>query len=661
MQSSSPRGGPEVPARQTPPLRSHPLLAVGRRYIVIGAIPILLGVLFPILSLNATIIPLSFLLAALGVFLVWNGVVLRTLGGSMPILNAAAGALAHGQLEEAERLHAQLPAPLAERAIVKRVLAVQRSMIALSRGEAEAAARHAEPATDPRVGLFTGGYEGLHRAEAFALRAEARAAMGEVEPALADAREVEASPFARGAALARIGLARAIVLARSGDKAALSAHLAERGNLILEHSMPRERSLLRALRALARAPGKSVYRESARPKEDEESKKLRSWIAQVVPDAAAFAPDQREASSLEHLLTPAAIDPNAMAAIASARRMAAQTKRRARWPLILGLWASLVMLFLALWQFLTPAERVRPGEVPVPEPVVEEAPSLFLTYGSPVILGVFAVLVLGTIIARYRKHERIVLEAERDAALDRKDLAKAKLAKVAGRRNPVISASVHLQLASIANREGDFGRAVAEADQGIAILSTNAVSQAIASDLATPGLITERAYALAALGRFREAETEIATMAQAYPTYPFLSRAAFSVRLITAVRSGDAKRAAELAMSRTPDLPIDLRTDLLCDVILAESGEPMGADERERIHAELRDLPAIARWIDDLRKSPLVRVAPLGEAPRRDDAPPSSDYLTDEAATEEAAEEEAAEAMSPARARRAAQGRNRRG
>jgi hypothetical protein len=89
-------------------------------------------------------------------------------------------------------------------------------------------------------------------------------------------------------------------------------------------------------------------------------------------------------------------------------------------------------------------------------------------------------------------------------------------------------------------------------------------------------------------------------MLSAYPTYEQIPTALFRVRLVTAIRQGRRDEAARLARSRTPDLVLDLRSDLLADLALLVGGDgaDVNAAERDRVIGELHALPAVRRWID---------------------------------------------------------------
>jgi hypothetical protein len=139
--------------------------------------------------------------------------------------------------------------------------------------------------------------------------------------------------------------------------------------------------------------------------------------------------------------------------------------------------------------------------------------------------------------------------------------------------------------------------------------------RAMQSDFALPETVATRALALAIIGRVPESDAERARLAADYPSYPYAARAHFRVGLVVAIRAGDLEAAARIARTRTPDLPLFLRDDVLADVVLAvvEGADP---EERERIAAELRDDAQVRTWVDAVapglcdRMLGVVRVAP---------------------------------------------------
>jgi hypothetical protein len=591
-------------------VKVHPLVSTGNRQLWAGAA---IGAVGVGLGLAGTPLALCGSVGVLALYFARNGRALRTAGIALPTLHDSLKLITKGQYDEAERLPEQLPPGVRKRPMIARVIANQSTLVALMRGDAEAAEKHATASLALKSQYFTSEWDEVQRCEAAAMRALARAGRGDAKGAEEDIAYVEKSEHALPGALARSALARASLIARSGDKTKLAEELGRSGNLILENVMPRDRSLVRALRALARAPGKSVYREAARREEDaSEEAKVRAWIEMIAPDAAAYAPHEAPAQAVEQ--APPVAAPEAMQAIAAARKQAPRNNR-ARAIRVAALWAILVMMFLAIWQFLSPDPGATPHHATQPA-----APFELPFYFAPLIIAT----ILGSIAwvhHRYRKQQRRVLRAGRDIALGATGAARKELLAVAGIANfPALGASARATLAQLANKQAEFAAAIEHCDAGLALANGTPATRALAADQVTPQLIGERAMALAALGRFGEAEGELSHLVHGFGRYALLPSALFKVRLVSAVRRGDFGAAAELARSRTPEMPIDLRIDLLADVALMESGDPIGKEERERITTELRSMPDVNSWVEQLVGDRRVRVAaPPPEEPMHHD------------------------------------------
>jgi hypothetical protein len=474
---------------------------------------------------------------------------------------------------------------------------------------------HASSALSDKTTPFTKGIDLAYRIDALAIRAVAHAACGDAKAASDDAALVEASPMSRGQSLARAALARAVLLARADDRPGLASFLQVNQALMLEHGTRRERALVRALRALGRSSGKSIYREPVRPDGDPGAP-LRAWAAGVVPQAGDFMPEHETFVAAPQVEPQ--IDPGALPYIAHSRAAAKGLGLSRRGPgRVLALWCVLVVMFLTLWQFLTPAEVHRPShedlsgqfqQVPVhiaeaPPPT----PSLVESLTPPVVLLVFGFIVIALVLMRHNRLVRKLYAGERAWARGGDSEAVKTFERLTrSRGSSAVVALARLRLSSFFVRAGDFLRAVYEADQGLAVIAGGARS--VSADNATPGLLAERAFTLTVFDRHAEAETELAHMLAQAPTYALGDSAVFRVRLLRALRTGNMDEAARLATSRTPDLSLDLRSDLLADVTLVAIG---GGDPglRERVVADLVAMPQIRGWIQSVAGVSAPRLA----------------------------------------------------
>ena len=124
-----------------------------------------------------------------------------------------------------------------------------------------------------------------------ALRAFARASLGDGEGARRDIAAVRARAGVSAESLARVSLAEAIVLERSGGRDALRALLDRDKGLLLESCHPRERAIVRASQRMVRVTTTTAYR-AAPPREEEDHRGdeplLLDRVTRIAPGAAAF-------------------------------------------------------------------------------------------------------------------------------------------------------------------------------------------------------------------------------------------------------------------------------------------------------------------------------------------------------------------------------------
>jgi hypothetical protein len=568
-----------------------------RGYYRISAVTSGLAVLFVWASPSAA--PLAVALALFGsVFILYARVVGRHAWGQA-YAAAARQALTRGRFDEAEALHAKVPAHSMRGGTVARTVAVQKALLSLFRGSPEGAIAAVAPAVAPKVALFSAQVERSQMAGAHAVRALAYAMTGDAARAGADADAAEAYAEALPEALARARLARAIVVSRGGDMIALGAALAKDGSLMLEHTMPRERALVRALRKMAHGRGRSVYREPSKPSDTgNEPGALAAWIAQVAPDAAAYAAEDVARAETIGAATAPVASADALKAVAASRRDAARkVSRGRRWRMPAAV-AGLSVALLAVWQLLDSgapsssraAHRVAAGSAAA---TAFDAGTVGIAALAMVGLGLAVTLQL----ARLRRINLALIGAHRAAALGDHGAAETLLTKAKKSPLAVYAAAAGASVAQLAERRADFARCLSECDDAIARLGTTRSAQVSAEQLMPP-LLAVRGVALAAMGRRAEAEAELASLIARYAGYMHLPVADFCIRLVNAVRSGDLDAARELAQQRTAELPVPLRDDLLADLVLATGPRGLPKEERERIAAELRDNAEVGAWIE---------------------------------------------------------------
>jgi hypothetical protein len=142
--------------------------------------------------------------------------------------------------------------------------------------------------------------------------------------------------------------------------------------------------------------------------------------------------------------------------------------------------------------------------------------------------------------------------------------------------------------------------------------------KAVAHDMLLPSAIAERAFCLAALGRFAEADAELAGLS-AFPTFSLAARAVFRVRLAQVLGRRDRVAALALSRQRTIDLPLSHRDELLCDLLEATESGSLEEDEWARLDAELREDPKLAAWTEHFLAGGRARLVPKARVVSVDD------------------------------------------
>jgi hypothetical protein len=561
-----------------PKLAPHPMRSVARNLAILGGLGVVAGGVFLLTARDFQV--QNVLIPAGGAWLLVYGMGLFRQINAVQLGNAALDRLTRGHFDEAEAILDSIP-PRDRRRQIGRAIGVQRTMLALYRDDPRRAIQEASRAIDGRLGLITREHEEVQILAARGLRAIAAASVDDAETADADVRAVRASPGAQPETLARVALAEVIKLSRAKDREQLEATLKKERRLLLEFTTPRDRALVRALQRTVYTRGASAYRERARPEEPPRENPLGDWIAGVAPAAAGLAPRAKSAT--------AEVVPVAPAAPGAPEVQRGPAPRGFLRPLIL--WGVLIACFVGVWTFLTPSHPRPVHEVPV----VPSEPDA--TFPSWLMVGIFAVVgcaAMGAVLLTNRRSARQVAAAMRLLALpDPTEATRAfeKLSK--NGRLPVVAAQADLQLARIATRQARFEDALVCCDRGLQRVRGNAY----AAQLITPALVSERALALAALGRGDESLAEQRLMTSQFGGYPYLASAQLRSSVMLAVRRGDLATARRLAAQRTPDQPLSYEDETLADALVATADGANEADDVERICGELRDDPELLHWL----------------------------------------------------------------
>jgi hypothetical protein len=262
-------------------------------------------------------------------------------------------------------------------------------------------------------------------------------------------------------------------------------------------------------------------------------------------------------------------------------------------------------MFLAIWQFLSPSDAT-PGHArpPAPPPASGFDPWIVATPAAMIVLVVGALW-----LQLWLTRREIARFARAELAVARGDVerATAELTALSKSSRQALAAQAHLLLARLGERDARWPDVITRCDTGLATATRNAMIRVQLVDLTIPELTELRALALAAMDRRAESDAELAILGRDYPTYPFQSRALVRAQLVGAMRARDLAAAADIARSRTIDLPLSVRDDTLADLALVLAGGASN-DEIERVDSELRDDPKVRAWIDAIAPDARARL-----------------------------------------------------
>ena len=319
-----------------------------------------------------------------------------------------------------------------------------------------------------------------------------------------------------------------------------------------------------------------MYRNAAKP--DEPLDDHASWIATLVPEAAAFS---RSPSLGGPLDAPKEVD-------AATRKVAARTLANPRtvrnWRLTFV--RVLIGAFFGLVALGAGTAATRDGATAIGPLGVGAVAISFL-------LGALAVYI-------WRARQATVALGHADQLRLRGELdeARARFEALTQSHFGLARARAHSALALIAFASSDLLTARRHVEDGVeAAHSSDGVFHA-ASPYVLPALLGQRATFLAVDQKQALAEAELETIRTTYPLYPSLAYDSFCVRLFAATAAKAFDEAAALARSRPEDFFLWMDEELLCDVLRVYAGDPLPEGERERIEHECRESPRSAAYLD---------------------------------------------------------------
>ena len=382
-------------------------------------------------------------------------------------------------------------------------------------------------------------------ARGLALRALARACCGRTD-ALADAAAVEAWPLSTPRALARAGLARAIV--HANVRADLERDLAASKRLILVAGDPRDRTLVRALTRLAATDGRATYRASAPT-----TAAVGTWLSLVAPPLARWGGPSERAPS------PPRPSRRGRPWISREPSMADGLSLTHLLAILVPAW--LISVIVPAW----------------PNPMARVAVTIAFVF-----MGVSVARVWRRDLRQTAARTTALATARRRSALGVG--APADLAALAKGDHAAV-AEVHLHAAERSACECDWSGAREHLE---ATIRSGARAGHAADNLVALARSNVAAIA-AAQGH------EVFARSTADELFP---SARIRVDLYLAARTQDWTRAADAADRLTDDMDIPYRDDLVAHVARAMAGRLGGRAELDRLLAELYDDPQMMRWVD---------------------------------------------------------------
>jgi hypothetical protein len=546
--------------------------------------------------------------------LVYGGSRYQHAGALVNEVNRAFADFVAGRETEGEaRLDALGPAAR-KSSYIRRAIELQRTALAMRRGKLDEAVDWATQVQEGKPRLATRLHESILIVEGRALRAVVQASLGRADLALADAKEVEASPLRTPSAVARASLSRALVLAKSERFEELQAHYTAEGEALVEELSPRERMLSRALRRLGQPRARSVYREAGiRDEQDDAGARDRDWVRKIAPDAARFVPRVASPTSAESFVPyerpAAAVRPGTV----TARRprvdpfvRGAQRRSRGR---KVALWLVFVVAFGGVWAFLQPTPHPHHGATPAPSAPMDPAIVGFASVLA--LVTVFVALVVGILVTRVylqRRWVRAFQGAQLRLLREDDPEARAELEKLARDGDGNFGPPSNLAVARYALRRGDTAAALSATVNGMGQARASLATSAAHQDIVLPELLSQHAFACAVDGRQQDAEADLDQLERDYPVFPFRARAAYRVNLLGAIKRGDLATAARIVAGREPEMSVELRIDLLGEVASAAAAGGLHDDAAEALQSELAAMPRAAAWIEKVAPGLTARI-----------------------------------------------------
>lgn len=562
-----------------------------RRFALRGNVSLGIGVALIVAALFVRSGPFTPFVALLGVFFALLGVrvrrALRTIAGIRAATESNAKS-DHGELEK--RLRAEL-----DRAphFTLRLSIVELLAISLwKRGAIAELDELLRPYASASNFGDRGAYgESFAHAHSFALLARACTSNDSIEEA---ARRIEEGGALDSRTMTRLALARAISAARRGDSPSVLRALEGFEDRSTEAGA-HDRALGRALRAMARrAPTGASYRETS---STATGGAIGAWCSKVYAPAAPFVEEQalREIDEPEWARKPTET-PSLQLATITGKRPVVKLQRE----LMIVALVSLVCAGALLME-----------------------PTAMLSLAFMVAALLASIVALGLRVKRVRDARRDLLALRLSTRWKHEGnagLAVKKLQTVTDSRDSLASASAYVHLADIVAHSGDPKTAISLLDSALGRLAWLPEKGRESLPWANVALVRPRYFAMA--GMEREAEAALAFALMSVIEVSAGRGMLFSTRFWLALTAGRREEAIELARTFDVRSPIDARTELARDAVLA-IGDP---SSQQRVRARIEAWPSaralferLCPWIAEGWSAPAatgVRVEASDEPPQ---------------------------------------------
>ncbi len=534
------------------------------------------------------------------------------IGRLVPLLSMASRALSQGDPAELRESIEKMEA-LPGRWLTRGSSEMLRSALTFMQGDLAGAATHGRASRAGARGFFTQFFNSLVSLQGSSYLALALALQKD-PAALAEARSAEQNPLSFPDVVARSLLARAVLLDGQGQREELRVLLRTEAACLLEASLPRERALVRALRRKVRGEPAAGYRQAA-PGErgvEEDAPEIEAWLRQVAPQVLGEPVSEAGEPLAEADPMPFEDEP-----MEQARRQHKASKpveplpaspappsffQRTKAPLLLTMGTTLVIAVVVVIQQAMggPAQSASLAEA--------DPGSRVLLF--PVLFVLLFVVFYARFIREIKARLALLAEAQRLIWRGRPSEAIPVLVRSRTGKTMAYFAYADLLTATALEHLGRPDEALERCDAGISLARKQA-ARVTTHDTILPGLLTERAFLLAALDREKEALTTLAKLEKEFPEHWQRAQARLRVELIISLRQGKLAEAATIAARRPSSMSIGLREELVCDALgLLSRSSPAAI---VRLREEITDSPGVEAWMD--RYVPAVLRA-LGRAGR---------------------------------------------